>query len=399
MKRVLSAFLVILTLFSALFLAACKKEPPVQEYVVNSTGVIYIGVLLPLSGDNAQLGQKYLESITYAKETASKIKLDTEYQIELVTVDTAELDLAYNRFNEKKVTSIICFAGDKTITEDVINKFSQSGIPLVFLDNRSNLISTSKNVFSLSVFYNYQCSAISTYLGENFMKSGAVLLSADSDYNRSFADMFDSAFLNVGGMPVVDYVYDDAGTSVEAIVSSEYDFVFVIGSDNKSLECFRKLRAKGFKGQIILSEVFDKTDLFDPEYEGLTFISKFEIDDENYIGSDFINVYSKKNSVNKDDVNAVIAYGYDAYMLIYEVLSSFAKDDPLAALSGKESEETNISDISLSAVSDALGKVTYYGVTDVISFNENGVAKTNFIYINSVVSAFPEIIDKYSFSN
>ena len=381
-------------------LSGCnKKQETVQEYVVNSTGVIYVGVLLPLSGENADTGQMILESISYAKETASHIKLDTEYQIELISIDSADLDLAYERFNTSKVTSVICYGGDKLTTDAIINKFNGSGIPLVFLDNHSNLISGTENAFSISVYYNYQCSAASAYLIENFMRNGAALITEDTDEYRAFADLFDSTFLSGGGMPVIDYVYDGSDSMIDTIVSADYDFVFVIGSEADVVSCYRKLHEKGFSGEILLSEINNKKIVSSSDYEGLSFISKFEADDENYIGSDFINVYSAKNSIKKSEVSSAIAYGYDGYMLVYEVLHSFAKDDPMAAIKGNTSENSDISDITLSKVLEALRKITYYGVTDTITFGNNGISKTNFIYVDKVVSGYPEMMERYAFSN
>jgi hypothetical protein len=175
--------------------------------------------------------------------------------------------------------------------------------------------------------------------------------------------------------------------------------VFIIGPDNTSLKCYDKLVQKGYTGEILLSEYTDKTTVTSSDFEGLTFVSKFEADDENYIGSDFINVYSENKEVRKHEVSSAEAYGYDGYMLVYEVLHSFAKEDPLAAINGKSEKQSSISDITLSAVSNALDSVVYYGVTDVIAFNESGVVKTNFVYIDKVVSGYPESIDKYVFSN
>ena len=134
-------------------------------------------------------------------------------------------------------------------------------------------------------------------------------------------------------------------------------------------------------------------------FEGVTFINKFEYDNENFIGSDFLNQYSIINTTSASEITAAEAYGYDAYMLLYEVLS--AHSNQITAVNNSKSENSSnfSTDINASDIITTLSEITFHGVTDDIIFDESGLSQVKFLYVDKIEAQEAVKIVKYNFSN
>ena len=396
MKRSLAFILIVLMLLTGALTACDNQESNnIADYMVNATDTIHIGAILPLKGDSSETAKRVEDGLKYASTLAKKIKIDKTYEIELIIKDIAELDSAYNEFSSK-AAAVICLGTNRENTDSIIEKFSNTKTPLIILDNFSDSISKAANAFSISISSNYQVSALVRYITEKGYKNGTLILCEENESTKAFEDLFIKT-ANNSSITAATYYAEGKKGLPDDIENSEFIFINGPVSDSKGL--IKTIKHEGCKGEIILSEIIDNTSLQSENFEGVTFINKFEYDNENFIGSDFLNQYSKINTTSASDITAAEAYGYDAYMLLYEVLS--AHSNQITAVNNSKSENiSNFSaDINASDIITTLSEITFHGVTDDIIFDESGLSQVKFLYVDKIEAQEAVKIAKYNFSN
>ncbi len=404
MKRTISLFLIIVAI-SALLFGCTENNSNKNDYVVNNDGIINIGVLLPLSGDSKALGEKIYDGLNYAFGLAPGVNInnDKKHLINLIYKDINEdVEAACKSFKENKAAAVICYSTDSEVSDSVVSSFKDESTTLLFLNCNSNRILSSDNTLSIDVPFSYQTSVTSSYFLENGFKVGAVV-SPGNDYGRKVSTLFKETFISGGGSSVSEYYYDceDANYNANTIAGSELEFVFLVGSEHDTADLYLELKEAGVDIPVILSEVLDKTSMEDKVFDNVIYVSKFEQDDSNYIGTDFIKSYSKMNESSSTDVTTATAYGYDAYMLLYGALMSFNSNSNSLSLTNNTdaSQISSPAQVYASHIFDALKSTTYMGVTDSITFTDNGTTNTKFLYLSSVQNGNAIMLNKYNYNH
>lgn len=401
MKR-FSAFVLLFTIILSISLFGCKKDQPVN-YQVNSENIINIGVLLPDNEIYRSSGQKVLEGINFANVTAQTINIDKEYTISLIVRYESQIQNAYEEFIDNKVSAVIAYGGDSYTTDLITHKFADTDIPVIFTDNWSKSIADTDNVFSISASHTFEASALAGYISEQGYKKGALVkINNGQDLYQDFSEVFSASLEQNFGITLTTYEAEGKKPdyNAESIAAGGYEFVCVYADTVSAASYIEEMKEAGVKAEFLMGEVTDKTLLENDAFEGVSFLSKFEYDDENYIGSDFINVYSDKMTIPVSDNNAAIAYGYDAYVLVYEALKTFSTtgNDLLGAVGNAQSatEAENVT-ISITDMLNAFKNITCYGVTDEIKFDETGLNSAEFIYVDTIQSQKAMMMKKYSY--
>lgn len=401
MKR-FSAIILVLTMLMAVSFFGCKKDEPVN-YQVNAQDTINIGVILPDNEMYRNSGQKVLEGINFANATAQRINIDKEYVISLIVRYESEIEEAYDHFIDNKVAAVIAFGGDSYTTDLITHKFADTDIPVIFTDNKSKSVADTDNVFSISASHTFEASALAGYISEQGYKKGALIkINNGQDLYKDFAEMFSTTLSQNFGITLTTYEAEGKKPdySASTIAAGGYEFVCVYADTVSAASYVEEMKEAGVTAEFLMGEVTDKTLLENEAYEGVSFLSKFEYDDENYIGSDFINVYSDKMTIPVSDNNAAIAYGYDAYVFVYEALKTFSTsgNDLLGAVGNAQpSSAAEATVINITDMLNAFKGITCYGVTDVIKFDENGLNSVEFIYVDTIQSQKAIMMKKYSY--
>lgn len=404
LKKIISFFLVLMLTLSMTFLMfGCNDEPQATRYVINKSDTIYIGALLPLSGDYVDIGQKVSDGAVYAHSLADSIKLDKKYKVELIVKDSSNLVESANELIKSNVSAVICVGGNKENTIDIIGCFDGYDIALIFVDNNSSAITGNSKCFTLATGYSYQVSAVcadATALGYS---RGAVICCEDDSVFSDTADLFENTFSQSSGTITKYYKSgESANYSVKAVTAGEYDFVSVFGNTVDCKAVAKELTENGVTAAIYMSEVADKSMLENSELTNVRFINKLEFDDDNFVGSVFMNNYSESQSKSISKITSAEGYGYDSYMLIYEALHRVSGNilpiyQPEETTAAAEGEDNN--DFTSYDVINAISGIEYYGATDTISFKDNGSIDTGFLYIDKLNGKHSDMLKKYNFKN
>ena len=393
MKKFTSVVLTIIIVFT-LTLTGCGSS---NDYVVNNDNVIKIGVLASNS-DDTSYGAKVLAGIKYAAELAPSVNIKDKYIIELSIYDinddaTASADKLIN----DKVAAVICAAETKSKSDEIIDAFDGESTPLLFVDCYSDEILSDDESFTLSIPYTYQSSVLASYFINEGFRNGAVIC-ADDSYSKGFVKSFNDTFVNTGGNHVAEYFYSDDVSQFDTsvITSTNPEFIFIIGNNSDCISLHKAVKATGLDAAIALSEVFDKTQLETSAFNETLFISKLEVDVNNYIGADFLSVFSTKSDTAKADIPSAVAYGYDAYMIIYGALMGF--NTSLGTADGN-ADNTTDAEVTVSEVKTSLTEIVHLGVTDSIKFDDSGLVNTNFVYLSSIENSNSLMLNRYNYSN
>ncbi len=393
MKRIISAVLLMIIILSVV-LTGCGKS---NDYIINSENVVKIGVILSTSYDESY-GMQVLDGIMYAAELAPSVNMKGKHSIELSVYDVNDnMEEIASKLISDKVAAVICAAGTKEKSDEIINAFDGAPTPLLFVDCYSDKIISDDESYMISIPYSYQSSVLTSYWIAEGYKNGAVIC-ADDSYSKGFAKNFKETFLSSGGSQVNEYVYDENILTFDSgeVALSDPEFVFIIGNNNDCKEVYSLLDTIGVNASIAFSEMFDKTCLETSKYNNTLFISKLEIDVNNYIGADFLSVYSSTKNVMKADVSSAVAYGYDAYMLVYGALMGF--NTSYDSDSEKSETEAN-TEVTVSEVKSALSEIVHLGVTDSINFDDSGIVNTNFVYLSTIENSNALMLNRYNYSN
>ncbi len=390
MKK-LYAVIIICTLIFSMVMSGCNNE---KNYIVNADDTITIGVIVSSEESGVYSG------ISYASELAHSVNIDKTYEIKTkVALTDSDFKKTADDFVSEKVAAVICEGTDSLKTDAIVKAFSSYDIPLIFTDCYSDLIEKTDSAYSIGIPYSYQVSAAVSQLAAQNLQTGAVVCIDDSNYCKSFAKLFDSTFKANGGHAVTTYYYrgEESNFNCNTISAAAYDFVFLIGNTSDNIKIYSELKNASLASTVIFSEVTDKILLETSDFNSVYFINKFEADDNNYIGTDFINTYREQKNISTSDVTSSIAYGYDAYMTIYDALVSMHKNsESIFNTTDSSNEDTSI---YTKDVIEALNSITHMGVTDVIKFNSAGINNTSFVYLDRIDNSRANMQQKYSYEN
>lgn len=356
-----------------------------KDYKINNGGIINIGVIAPATGDNADVGNDIVTGVRFANSLAEGVNIDSTYLVNLYVYDLNEnIKDTAKALIESNVAAVICAGTDYEKTNAVINAFDEYSTPVIFTDSFSDAITSSSNVYSLAVPYSYQSSLVSAYLASENLMNGTVICS-DDKYSMTFANSFKSIFEGQGG-----------NVSIKNEVNEESeDFVFIIGNDAYTKKTAETIKALNPDVNVVLSEVYNKNSFENETLQDVFLVSKFEADVENnHIGTDFINVYSDINGVADVDISSAVAYGYDAYMIIYGAL---AKCNPNSTDVVNNTHDNSTLSVNVSQINKSLKDFIYYGVTDSITFNDKGLVDTKFIYLDKIENSKAAMLNRYEY--
>lgn len=399
-KRFFSLVLIIILVSSVFF--GCKDEAVDNDRQIITSNTFKIGCLLHEGSDTSQ--QVY-DGLSFANSLADSVNLDNETVSVECSVsyysDSDDMTLEAQTLTDSGVSAIVYYAEDFVANESIASVVGESGIPAVSLGSYS---SKYDNIFNLTISTSYMSSALATYATEKGYSNCAVLCETGDSFSVQFADTFKATYESYAGTePFVCYKSGDlANYTPASFISGNYDCTVIICSDNSRKEIVTELRENGFSGEIIFSEILNKFSLEADFYDGCSFLSKLNEDNSNNISTMFYSMYSEYAGVKSEDVTSAVAYGYDAYMTIFEALKSFGTITESALFGDTDTQPADsaksIDDIKLSDLKETLKSVVYYGVTDTVRFTDNQTTAT-YIYVDTVSEGKTQFAGKYTFSS
>lgn len=357
--------LVVLLAIVCLFSAAMAED------------VITIGVFEPQTGENGGGGLQEVLGVRYANQVYPTITLGgTEYKIELFEADNksdkTEAVTAAEALINKGVSAIVgSYGSGVSIAAGPI--FAEEEIPAVGASCTNPQVTSGMPYYFRVCFLDpFQGTVLANYASQNGAKTAAVITQLGDDYSSGLGSFFVTAFKKLQGDAAVvsEEQFQTNQSDFKAILTNikakNPDVIFapssiatapliikqarelgltcpIMGGDTWENGSIIENAGKDAEG-IVLTTFFDSTS--PATEEGKKFVEGFA----NYLATD---ATAKAANGGNETIAAVSALGYDAYLAIYKAMEAADSSDP-------------------NAIRDALGTVTFDGVTGPIAFNEEG---------------------------
>ena len=336
MKKFGAAALAVIFIFSA---AACEPTTPASS---SGGDVIKIGVLEPLTGDNAGGGEIEVDGIKLANELYPEV---LGKKIELVIVDNksdkAESATGAARLVEQdKVDAIIgCWGSSLSMAAGPIIK--EAGVPTVSASSTNPLVTLDNDYYFRICFIDpFQGSVMANYAaGKLGAKTAAIIREASNDYSVGLAQFFQDTFIEITGsedsiVEIGSYQTGDKDFSaiLTSIKAKNPDVIFAPGNFTESALAIKQARQLGIETPFLGGDTWETPDFLEvggAEVEGIAYSTFF---DKNSATTDeakkFLEEHEKKFPGREPA--AFSALGYDAYIFILNAMERAGSTDKAA---------------------------------------------------------------------
>ena len=332
-----------------------------------SAQTIKIGVFEPMTGPSAAGGEMTVEGIELANEVKPQV---LGRDVEIIVVDNksdkVEAANAVSRLIERdKVVAIIGSYGSSLsmAAGDIVNK---AQIPAVGCSPTNPLVTLNNDYYFRVCFIDpFQGTVMANYaVNELGAKTAAVIQDVTQDYSVGLSKYFIDAFRRLTGDPnsIVEISAYNTGdqdftAQLTNVKNKNPDVIFAPGNYGESALLIRQARDLGIDVPFLGGDTWEAPEFLSiggEAVEGAVFSTHFTAEAPVTPESDrFLSLYREKFG---KEANAFAALGYDAYMVILDLIEKVGSADP-------------------QAIPDGLAQVEgFVGATGIISLDENGDA-------------------------
>jgi branched-chain amino acid transport system substrate-binding protein len=370
MKKAIYVLLCVLMV--AVMFAGCGSSSSSDE------DVIKIGVFEPLTGANAAGGALEVAGMKYANTVYSEV---LGKKVELVIVDNksdkAEATNAVARLIEKEGVVAILGSWGSGFSIAAGDLIKENQIPAVAASATNPLVTQGNDYYFRVCFLDpFQGTVMANYAVQQGAENAAVIQEVSNDYAVGLANFFKEAFVELTGnenaiLETANYQTGDQDFTaiLTNIKAKNPDIIFAPGNFTESALIIKQARALGITCPIVGGDTWE-TDEFitvgGADVEGAVMSTFF--DDTNPMteeGRKFVEGYSATLKEG-ENIAAVSALGYDAYILVLDAIERAGSADPVA-------------------IQKALAEtVDFEGATGYITINENGDADKTQAIIKTV---------------
>lgn len=374
MKKLIAVLLCMVMVVS---MVACGGE---KNPTTTDEKVITIGVFEPTSGQNGAGGKKEILGIQYAHSLYPTVTINgEEYKIELTYADnqsdSSKAPTAAQQLVSKKVAIVLGTYGSSCAIAGG-PYFEQAKIPAIGTSCTNPQVTQGNDYYFRVAFIDpFQSVADAQFAKKQGVTKAAVITEAGDDYSAGLGAYFVKAFEALGG-EVVEVSYQTGETdfsgTMTSLASQGIEAIFAPTAIETAPFIIKQAREAGINGCILASDTWDDISIVQrvteagASIDGVYFSTFFiEGDDTNPAGDEFakgFKAWLKEDSArltdnsNSEEISAVSACGYDAYMAAYYALQNAQSTDG-------------------EALRDALAALDVPGlVTGDLKFDENGDA-------------------------
>ena len=385
MKKLLA---ILLCLVMVLSMVACGEKPGPSD----GEKTITIGVFEPTSGQNGAGGKKEILGIQYAHSLHPTVTIGgEEYKIQLTYADnqsdSSKAPTAAQQLVSKGVTAVLGTYGSGCAIAGG-PYFEQAKIPAIGTSCTNPQVTQGNDYYFRVCFIDpFQSVADAQFAKKQGITKAAVITEAGDDYSKGLGAYFVKAFKELGG-EVVEVSYQTSETdfsgTMASLAAQGIEAIFAPTAIETAPFIIKQAREAGINGCILASDTWDDISIVqrvveaDASIDGVYFSTFFiEGDDTNPAANAFaegFKAWLKEDSArltdnsNSEEISAVTACGYDAYMAIYYALEKAQSTDG-------------------ATLRDALAALDVPGlVTGDLKFDENGDAVKSYAIIKTATT-------------
>ena len=370
MKKILAIVLALSMVFT-LFLSAISY----------ADDVIKIGVFEPSTGDSASGGKKEILGMQFANSETPTVTIGgKEYQVELVMADNgSSTDKAPSAASDlvSKDVSIVLGSYGSGVSMAGGPKFEEAGLAALGVTcTNPNVTAGNDYYFRICFLDDFQADVLANFAMDKFNAKVAYCLGENgNEYDQGLIAFFTKVFEAAGGKVIADSFptnNSDFYSFLNKAKSENADVIFTPVSIAYATQIISQAASLGIEAPILGSDTLDDNMVLEAAKgtDIKLFVStfyqeggspEFDAGIKAYINE---NPEAMTNNGGNDTIAAVTAMGYDAYYVALEAI--------------KAADSADSYDIK-----DALGGVTYEGVSAAIAFDEVGDAIRDTAFIKT----------------
>ncbi len=347
----------------------------------SSGDTIKIGVFEPSTGDSASGGKKEILGMQYANSETPTVEAGGKtYNVELVIADNgSSADKAPSAASELvgKDVSLVLGSYGSGVSMAGGPKFEEAGLCAVGVTcTNPNVTAGNDYYYRICFLDNFQADVLANFAMDKFSAKKAYCLGENgNEYDQGLIAFFKQVFEGAGGEVIADSFptnNSDFTSYLNKAKSENADVIFTpvsIAYAKQIMEQAASLNISiPFLGSDTLDDnmVLEATKDTDLELYVSTFYQEGGSEEFDAGIKDYINSNSDAQTANggNDTISAVTAMGYDAYYVALEAIKAAGSGDK-------------------SAIKQAIGSVTYDGVSGSIAFDDIGDAVRDTAYIKT----------------
>ena len=315
-------------------------EEPEEEQAAVESGVIHVGVYLPLTGQNAFGGQLELDGVKMAHEEKPEV-LGRKVELSVVDnkSDKVESANAVKRLIERDNAVAVIGSYGSSLAMAGGEVAESAGIPMIGTSCTNPLVTQGKKyIFRVCFIDPLQGAGAATYAYKVIgARKAALLTDVANDYAVGLAGFFEKSFLKLGGEIVAKLNYNsgdqDFTAQLTEIISKEPDIMFIPAYFAEGAIIMKQAQELGVDFQIMGGDAMDNPKIVEiggDAVEGFvhtTFPYDSSMTEMNPVARRFTDNWLAKRS---DDPNVNAALGYDSYMILIDAIERAGSADPEA---------------------------------------------------------------------
>lgn len=306
-KKIVFSILLLITVFIAVGLIYSYNKYPYSDKKIK------IGVILPLTGPVASLGESAKNGVLLAKESLEKTKNSPDVIFEDDHFDPKTTILAYNKLKDiNKVSSVICFASSPC--NAIAPLAEKDHIILIAIASDPSVQVDKKYVFRLEISPLAESRKISEYIKYKEYKSISSIIAIQSGVQSAYKELIKDSKIN------------DLVMSKESVVVGESDYrtilvrlldakpqAIIVGLLPGDAGVFiKQARDLGFKGDFLGFNFVEGEETLKSGGISIDGLVYSQADDSS---SWFTNLYQKKYSTSPDSGSSHV---YDAFNILFQ---------------------------------------------------------------------------------
>lgn len=245
MKKILFALL------AATMLIGCQEK--------KVENVVEVGVILPLTGVSAELGQPIYEAMLLAEkhinDTIQGTPLKLIFEDGKSTANGAIF--AFNKLQISNPSSYIIF-GDVPCSS-LAESLKKYDVPVITLAAAaSNILSLNPHYYRAWTTSDVSGKQLATFAKNELGAAKGVTLCMDNNYGHEFSQVISKNFTSQGGTILLNETFDANATginnSIHKILNNKPDVVFIIGFGPGYISAIKQLRTLGYDGPILTDD-------------------------------------------------------------------------------------------------------------------------------------------------
>ena len=346
MKKLIAVLLCLVMVASMVACGGNNNEP-------TETGdkVITIGVFEPTSGQNGAGGKKEILGIQYAHSLYPTVTIGgEEYKIELTYADNqsdaSKAPTAAQQLVSKKVTAVIGTYGSGCAIA-AGPYFEEAKIPAVGTSCTNPQVTQGNDYYFRVCFIDpFQGTVMAQYAWNKGITNAAVIVEAGDDYSAGFGNYFVQAFEGLGGKVTrIEFQTSETDFSgtMTTLAANGVTAIFSPVAIETAPYIITQARNAGITGPIMAGDTWDDISIIQRVTEaGCSiddiYFSTFydEKDEENEAAYNFATGFKAwlkedpariTDNSESEEISAVTACGYDAYMAVYYALEAAQSTD------------------------------------------------------------------------